>query len=63
MGQMIQKWNIDDIINPLNVVVESKAMNDKYAKAIMRICRKAAVKAHSSHSYKNYKVNWRVLLV
>ena len=55
MGQMIQKWNIDDVINPLNVIVEAKDMNERYAKAIMAICRKAAMKAHSSHSYKNIK--------
>lgn len=55
MGQMIQKWNIDDVINPLNVIVEGKEMNEKYSKAIMAICRRAAIKAHSSHSYKNIK--------
>ena len=28
MGQMIQKWNIDDVINPLNVIVEGKEMRN-----------------------------------
>ena len=54
MGREIQKWNIDDVINPLNVIVEGKEMNEKYSKAIMAICRRA-IKAHSSHSYKNIK--------
>ena len=54
MGEMIQKWNIDDVTRPLQAFLDG-GLSDKYYDAIFDICRDAAASAHRAHSYRNIK--------